>query len=132
MVIAKQLSVFLANKPGVLARLCDSLAEHDINIMAISVSDTVDHAVVRMVLSDPRKAMDVFESHNMLVVETDVLLVPVPDKPGQLARVSRRLAKAKVNIEYAYGSSSSNGGRDAFLVVRVNDIAKAKKALQGN
>ena len=129
MIETKQLSVFLANKPGVLAKLCDSLAEQDINIMAISVSDTVDHAVVRLILSDPRKAMDVLEAHNMLTVETDVLLVPIRNKPGQLASMSRKLAKAKVNIEYAYGSAAG-GGSDSFLVLRVSDIAKAKKALK--
>ncbi|MCX7804478.1 MAG: ACT domain-containing protein [Planctomycetota bacterium] len=129
MIVARQLSVFMANKPGVLAKLCESLAEHDVNIMAISVSDTVDHAVVRLIVSDPRKALDILESHNMLIVETDVLLVPVRNKPGELASLSRKLARARINIEYAYGSAT-NEGSESFLVLRVSDVAKARKALK--
>ena len=69
--IQKQLAVFLDNHPGTLARLADALAEADINIYAICTSDTVDHSVVRLVVSDYRKALHVFEQHNTLVVDDD-------------------------------------------------------------
>jgi hypothetical protein len=124
--IAKQLSIFLENKPGVLAKMCRTLAEHDINIRGLSVSDTVDHAVVRLVVTDPRKAIHVLGEHGMLVVETDVLALDLPDKPGKLAETAGKLARAKVNIEYAYGSSDHSAG---FVFVRVSDIKKAVQVL---
>src|SRR3954463_927642 len=100
--IAKQLAIFLDNRPGTLARVCDALSEAHINIYAISTSDTVDHAVVRMVVSDPDKALYVFEEHGTLVVEDDVLMITGDNKPGSLAKLSRKLAEAKINIEYTY------------------------------
>ena len=129
MIIAKQLSVFLANKPGVLAKLCESLTEQNVNILALSISDTVDHAVVRIVTSDPDKTQSLFEAHNMLAVESDVLLLHLPNKPGELGKLAAKLAKIKVNIEYAYGTSPNGAAAGAF-VIRVSDIAKAKKALK--
>ncbi len=124
--IVKQLSIFLENKPGVLAKMCKTLAEHDINIRGISVSDTVDHAVVRLVVTDPRKAIHVLGDHGMLVVETDVLALGLPDQPGKLAEVAGKLARAKINIEYAYGSSDH---ADGFLFVRVSDAKAAMQVL---
>jgi hypothetical protein len=127
MPVVKQLSVFLANKPGVLARLCETFADHKINIQGLSVSDTVDHAVVRMITSNPEKARAVLEDAAVLVVETDVLALKLPDRPGQLAMVAERLSKAKINIEYAYGTTGSSGAR---LVLRVSDTKKAMKILK--
>lgn len=127
MPVVKQLSVFLENKPGVLAELCETFSKQKLNIEGLSVSDTVDHAVVRMITSDHRKAIDVLEGAGVLVVETDVLALTLPDKPGQLADIARKLAKAKVNIEYAYGTTEAAGGQ---LILRVSDIAKAKRVLK--
>ncbi len=101
MQITKQLALFLENRPGMLARVCDALSAAKINIFAISTSDTVDHSVVRMVVSDPAKAMFVFEEHGTLVVEDDVLMITGDNKPGSLAKIAHKLADAKINIEYA-------------------------------
>jgi hypothetical protein len=125
--IVKQLSIFLENKPGVLARLCQSFADEGINISGMSVSDTVDHAVVRLITDNPRKASNVLEAAGVLVVETDVLALTLPDKPGQMATIAKKLSKAKVNIEYAYGTTTAPGG---VLIIRVSDIAKARKLLK--
>jgi len=127
MQVVKQLSVFLANKPGVLARLCGELAAKGINLQGISISDTVDHAVIRLLPSDPARALALLESAGQLVVETDVLAVPLPDRPGELAKLAAKLAKANVNIEYAYGTVQDS---TALLVLRVSDIRKAAKALK--
>ncbi|MCY3023999.1 MAG: ACT domain-containing protein [Planctomycetota bacterium] len=127
MPVVKQLSVFLANKPGVMARLCRSLAQQKINLQGLSVSDTVDHAVIRMITSNPAKARVLLESAGVLVIETDVLALSLPDRPGELGRVAATLAKAKVNIEYAYGTT---GNPSALMILRVSDIAKARKALK--
>src|SRR5499427_5684264 len=102
MQITKQLALFLDNRPGTLARLADALAEAKVNIYAISTSDTVDHSVVRLVVNDYRKALDVFESRGTLVIEDDVLMIEGDNKPGSLAKIAHALSNAKVNIEYAY------------------------------
>lgn len=126
--IAKQLAIFLENKPGMLARVCDALADHDISIHALSTSDTVDHTVMRLVVNDSRKALHVFEAHGTLVVEDDVVLIEGDNKPGSLAKISRRLAEKKVNIEYAYCSTPPSA-KKGLLVLRVNDAKKALKVL---
>ncbi|MGD0088817.1 MAG: ACT domain-containing protein [Planctomycetota bacterium] len=127
MQVLKQLSVFLENKPGVLARLCEEFAGKGINLQGITVSDTVDHAVIRLIPGNPSQALAVLESAGQLVVETDVLALPLANRPGELADVAKRLAKAKVNIEYAYGTVQDSS---ALLILRVNDIRKAQKALK--
>lgn len=128
MQITQQLAVFLENKPGTLARLCEALAKAHVNIYAITTSDTVDHSVTRLVVSDPRKALLLFEDHGTLVVEDDVLLVDMDNKAGSLARICQRLSKAKVNIEYCYCATPPSA-RKGLLVLRVDHPAKALKAL---
>ena len=128
MQLAIQLALFLDNKPGTLARVCDALSVAKINIYAISTSDTVDHSVVRMVVSDPRKAMLLFEEHGTLVVETDVLLIEGDNKPGSLAKICHKLAAAKINIEYAYCATPPDA-RKGLLILRVNNVKKAMKVL---
>jgi len=128
MQLATQLALFLDNKPGTLARVCDALSAAKINIYAISTSDTVDHIVVRMVVSDPHRAMLLFEEHATLVVDTDVLLIEGDNKPGSLARICRKLAAARINIEYAYCATPPNA-RKGLLILRVNNAKKAMKVL---
>jgi len=128
MQITKQLALFLENRPGTLARVCDALSAAKINIYAISSSDTVDHIVVRMVVSDPARALFVFEEHGTLVVEDDVLMITGDNKPGSLAKIAHRLSEAKVNIEYAYCATPPEA-KKGLLVLRVSDARKAMKAL---
>lgn len=126
--IAKQLAIFLENRPGTLARVCDTFAEEKINIYALSTSDTIDHTVMRLVVSDYRKALQLCEERGTLVVEDDVLLVDGDNKPGSLAQIARKLSAAKVNIEYAY-SATPPDQKKGLLVLRVSDVKKALKAL---
>jgi hypothetical protein len=128
MQITKQLAIFLDNRPGTLARFAESLAEAKINIYALSTSDTVDHSVIRLVVSDYRKAMDLFEEHGALVVEDDVLMIEGNNKPGSLAKIAHKLAAAKVNIEYAYCATPPDA-KKGLLILRVTDAKKALKAL---
>ena len=128
MQITKQLALFLDNRPGTLARLADALAEAKINIYAISTSDTVDHTVIRLVVSDYRKAIHLFEAHNTLVVEDDVLMIEGSNKPGSLAKIAHKLAAAKVNIEYAYCATPPDA-KKGLLILRVADVRKALKVL---
>src|ERR1043166_4162628 len=108
MQITKQLAIFLDNRPGMLARVADALAEAKINIYAITTSDTVDHSVVRLVVSDYRKALHVFEEHGALVVEDDVLMIDGSNNPGELARLAHKLADGGINIEYCYSATPAD------------------------
>jgi hypothetical protein len=126
--ITKQLAVFLDNQPGMLAAVADALAEANINIYAISTSDTVDHSVIRLVVNDYRKALEVFEAHGTLVVDDDVLMIEGDNKPGSLAKIAHKLANAKINIEYAYCATPS-GAKKGLLILRVANAKKALKVL---
>lgn len=129
--IVEQLALFIANKPGTLAEVCDALAAERVNIYGLTISDTVDHAVVRMVVSDTRRAMAVFEARGTLVVENDVLMVENDNKPGSLSQIARSLSEHKINIEYAYLASMPSARR-GLLIVRVTDAKKALKVLTKN
>src|SRR5262245_6320100 len=126
--ITTQLALFLDNRPGTLARVCDALAEGKINIYAITTSDTVDHSVVRMVVSNTRKALLPFEERGTLVVETEVLMIEGDNKPGSLARISQKLADANINIEYCYCATPPDA-RKGLLILRVNNAKRALKVL---
>lgn len=126
--IVKQLSVFLENKPGVLARVCQALAEKDVNIVGFSVSDSVDHAVFRIVVDDPAVATHVLGEGGALVVGTRVLAVKLPNRPGAVQQVAEMLAEADINIEYAYGAGD---GAQGLVFLRVSDVEKAQVLLKG-
>ena len=126
--LAKQLAVFLDNRPGTLGRLCEALAEAKINIFAISSSDTVDHIVFRMVVSDTARAKRILDERGTLVVSTDVLLIDGANKPGSLAEIANKLGAAKINIEYAY-SATHPTAQKGLLILRVSDPKKALKVL---
>ena len=128
MQIATQLALFLDNRPGMLARVCDALSEAKINIYAITTSDTVDHSVIRMIVSDTRKALLLFEEHGTLVVESEVLLIEGDNKPGSLAKICHKLAEAKINIEYCYCATPPDA-RKGLLIMRLSDPKKALKTL---
>ena len=129
MKVERQLALFLENKPGTLASVCQALADQNINIYAISVSDAVDHAVVRMVVSDPHKAIHLLGEHGVLVIERDVLMVQGRSRPGELARIAKTLAEHKVNIEYAYSATLPDATKGA-MILRVDNTAKAKRILR--
>lgn len=126
--IAKQLAVFIENRPGTLARLCRALQAANVNIYAISTGDTVDHNVIRLVVSDTDKAISVFHEHNTMAIETEVLLVEGENKPGMLGQIAEKLAAAKINIEYCYCATSPNV-KKGLLVIRASNTKKALKAL---
>src|SRR6266571_7275341 len=126
---ATQLAVFLANRPGALARVCEALATAEINIHALATSDTVDHSVVRMVVSDPTKALMLLGEAGVLALESDVLTIETENKPGVLATIAERLAKAEVNIEYAYLAAGPKAAK-GLIILRLSHVEKAESALQ--
>lgn len=125
---AMQLAVFLENRPGALARVCEALAKAGINIHALTVSDTVDHAVVRMIVSDPTKALMLLGERGVLAFENDVLLIDATNEMGVLGRIAEGLSRAEVNIEYAYFASSGSSPT-GIIVLRTSDLDKARRAL---
>jgi hypothetical protein len=127
----KQLALFLENKPGSLSKVCHALAAAKINLFAISVSDGVDHAVVRIVVNDPNKALHLLGDHGVLVIERDVLMIEGRNKPGELAEITAKLAKHKINIEYAYSATPINAAT-GVMILRVDNPKKAARILQGH
>ena len=128
MQITKQLAIFLDNRPGMLARVCDALSAAKINIFAITTSDTVDHSVIRMVVNDSRRALLVFEEHGTLVVEDDVVMMEGDNKSGSLAKIAHKLANAGINIEYCYSATSPNA-KKGLMILRTSNAKKALKVL---
>jgi hypothetical protein len=126
---ATQLAVFLANRPGALARVCEALAKAEINIHALATSDTVDHSVVRMVVSDPTKALMLLGEAGVLALESDVLVIETDNKPGVLAKIAERLAESEVNIEYVYLAGSPKAAK-GLIVLRPSDVEKAQSVLR--
>jgi hypothetical protein len=126
---ATQLAVFLANRPGALARVCEALANAEINIQALATSDTVDHTVVRMVVSDPTKALMLLGEAGVLALETEVLTIETASEPGVLAKIAERLAEANLNIEYAY-LAGGRGAEKGLIILRPSGVEKARRVLQ--
>jgi hypothetical protein len=124
-----QLAIFLANRPGALARVCEALANAEINIHALATSDTVDHSVVRMVVSDPTKALMLLGEAGVLALETEVLMIETASEPGALAKIAERLAEAEINIEYAY-LAGGRGTEKGLIVLRPSDVEKAQTVLR--
>lgn len=129
MEVVKQLAVFVQNKPGALARMCQALAKEDINLLALTVADTVDHSVVRIVVDRPDDALLLLRSSAMHVVESEVLVLELPNRPGALAEVAKRLADERINIEYAYCTTTGDQP-SATLVLRTHAVAQAMAALE--
>ena len=126
---ATQLAIFLSNRPGALARVCKELTSAEINIHALAISDTADHSVVRMVVSDPTKALMLLGEHGVLALETDVLMVETDNQPGTLAKIADCLAHEEVNIEYAYMAARVNSAR-GLMILRPDDVEKAERVLR--
>ena len=131
MYIATQFSIFMVNKPGVLAQVLGEFARAKINIMAITMMDSVEHGVMRIVFTAPEKAREVLLKLNMPYNETEVLCVNIANRAGALAAVAEKLAKNHINIGYAYCTAGAKGGRTTG-VLKVADVKKAMKILQQN
>lgn len=125
----KQISLFLENKKGRLSEALDVLAKADINIRALSIADTSDFGILRLIVADPDKAKKVLAKSNFTVRESDVIAVGVADKPGGLAGVLKFLTDADINVEYMYAFVEKSG-KKAVVVLRTDSISNGKKALK--
>ena len=124
-----QFSVFLVNKPGVLAQVTGALGEAKINLMAMTLVDSQEHGVLRMVTANVAAAREVLKKLNLPMTETEVLCVDLPNRPGALADVATLLGQNHININYAYVTSGAPGGRTTG-VFKVADQAKALHVLK--
>jgi len=129
MYITTQFSIFMVNKPGVLAQVLSKFARGKINIIAMTMMDSVEHGVMRIVFATPKKAKEVLAKLNMPHNETEVLCVTLDNKSGALAAVAEKLAKNHINISYAYCTAGAKGGRTTG-VLKVADVKKAMRLLQ--
>ena len=124
----KQITVFLENKPGRLAKVLAELAKNKINIIALSVMDHQEHGVLRVVTDDQAASTKIMQDLNSPFREADVLEVELKNQPGALAHVCELLATAHINIEYAYCSSGGRNGK-VVGIFKVSNIEKAVRAL---
>lgn len=126
----KQVSVFIENKTGKMAEVVGQIADASINIRAMSVADTGDFGILRLILSDPDKAKDII-AKDTLVKENDVVAVKMHDREGALYGILKALGEEGINVDYAYASLSPKE-HGAFGIFRVNDIGAAEAVLTKN
>lgn len=125
----KQISVFLENKKGRLKKAVHALAKANINIRALSIADTSEFGILRLMVPDPEKAKKVLEENNFVVKLNDVIAVEVPDKPGGLDRILGILTRADMNVEYIYAFVEKKGEK-AIVVIRTEDIDEGIRVLK--
>ena len=124
----KQLSVFVENKPGMLYDIFKKMSDAGINMRAMSVADTKDFGVLRLIVSDNAKAKEAF-GEDTIVADTDVIAVEMGDTAGALCKVIESLGKNGINIEYAYAVTASKE-IGAYTVLRVDHVPEAEKILK--
>ncbi|MBN1293492.1 MAG: ACT domain-containing protein [Candidatus Latescibacteria bacterium] len=125
----KQISVFIENRSGRLLEVTDILGKNNINIRALSLADTSDYGILRLIVNNPDTALKVLKSANFTLSETDVIAVEVPDKSGGLAEVLKILDSSGINVEYMYAfvEKSSN---NAVMIFRIENIDRAIETLK--
>ncbi|RPJ06683.1 MAG: ACT domain-containing protein [Deltaproteobacteria bacterium] len=127
----EQISVFLENKAGRLAEVTRILAEGGVNIRALSLADTSDFGILRLIVSDNDKAKETLRQHGFTVGKTDVVAVEVEDRPGGLHKILDILCRANVNVEYMYAFVQQSGN-EAVIIFRFDNLDEAVKVLTAN
>ena len=123
-----QISVFLENRAGQLAEITGVLAENQIDMRAISIAETTDYGVLRMIVDNAEKATTILMQHGYLMSMTPVLVVAVPDQPGGISPVLAALAQGNIDIEYMYSLFTHKEGM-SYIVFRVADAEKFQALL---
>jgi len=126
--VQTQFSIFLVNKPGVLAGVVASLAKAKINVLALTLMDSMEHGVLRIICDQTEKARRVLGKSHDRSTETDVLVLELENQPGAFAAITQRLAEQHINISYAYCTGGAKGGRTT-AVFKVADMKKARRVL---
>lgn len=126
----KQITAWVENQPGQLGRVSGALAEAKISITTVSAYPAGTEAAIRLLVSDPMKARRVLQESGIRVTEEEVLLLTVPDKQGQLAKIAQGLGEAGINVDFIYATASEKGKKEN-IVLGVSDVTGAAKALHG-
>ncbi|MDD4202155.1 MAG: amino acid-binding protein [Candidatus Omnitrophica bacterium] len=127
----KQVSIFLENKEGHLLTVIKLLGDNDINIRSINIAENKDFGIVRLILNDSRKALEVLGANGITAKITEIIAVEIDDKPGSLANILEIFHEHKINMEYMYGFIQRYSQK-ALVVFRVDDINNAIKVLSDN
>ena len=127
----EQLSVFVENKPGKLVEALEALGTANVDLRALSLADTSDFGILRIIVDEPKKAFDILSEAGFLVKSNQVVAVVIGDKPGGLATVVRVLSDSGVNIEYTY-AFVAHSRDNAYVILRVDDNDAAVKVLTSN
>ena len=127
----EQISIFIENKSGRLAEITRILGEAGINIRALSLADTTDFGILRLIVNDCAKANTVLKENGFTVSKTEVVAVEVPDRPGGLSAILQALDRDAINVEYMYAFVERCGG-NAVIIFRFDETDKAITALQAN
>lgn len=124
----KQLTVFVENKQGALVSITDLLSENNINLRALSIAETEDFGILRLIVNDEEAAQKILAEEGYLIKITDVIGVKIGDAPGKLSEALRVLDKNKINMEYLYAFMARTE-KHAYVVIRVENIEQAESAL---
>ena len=124
----KQISVFLPNQPGILAKFTKVLMDEKINMRAISVAETADYGILRILVDKVDECVKILKDNNYLVSTTNVIAVDIPDKPGALHEITKILGDNNINIEYLYSTLIKE---EAIIVLRIDNLNKAVEVLRG-
>ncbi len=127
----EQISVFLENKAGRLAEVTRILSEAGVNIRALSLADTSDFGILRLIVNDNEKAKQALKANGFTVGKTDVVAVEVEDRPGGLRRILDILRKANINVEYMYAFVQQSGN-NAVIIFRFDNLDEAVRVLMEN
>jgi len=125
----KQISVFIENKPGVMVTVTEALGKAGIDVRALSLADTQDFGILRMIVDDTAKAKAVLNEVGCVTSVTDVIAAAVPDKPGAMTEILNKISETGLNIEYIYAFVSPKN-KKAYIVLRIKDIDTALIALK--
>jgi len=126
----EQISIFIENKSGRLAKVTRILGDANINIRVLSLADTSDFGILRLIVDDVEKAKSVLKENGFTVNKTEVVAVEVPDRPGGLSNILQSLDNNQINVEYMYAFVERYGG-NAVIIFRFDDTDKAIKTLLG-
>jgi len=118
----KQISVFLENKPGRLARLAKAMIDAGVNILALNIAEAGDFGIVRMLVDGPRIAYEELQKEGFTVSSTDVIGIKIKNEPGEMYKIAKVLGDANINIDYAYAYSEN---AEAYLILRVSSLNEA-------
>jgi len=126
--LIKQLSVFIENREGRLEKVLDTLKKSDINIISLSLADTADYGLLRLIVSNPELGKDTLRKNGFSAMLTDVMAIKLSHRVGQLQELLLVICKASINIEYMYALST--GKDDASIVLKTSDVDRAVKLLE--